>query len=299
MLRRYLTYFVGSVGDHGRAQSLAHGRGLMPVIFLTAAVFAATVSAPAYAFDRKDTPESGEQSEASGGGSIAKRAIRTITTLQFGFSAYKNGDKDEAFKAYRDAADQGHIGARWKLANMYASGDGVHEDDYEAFKLFRDIVNDGAEVGSRNSSFVANALVSIAGYVNMGIPDSPVKSNPAQAREIYMQAATSFGDPEAQYRLGRLYLEGQGGPVDKHQAGRWFNLAANKGHACARAMLGQMMFEEGWRVKGLGMMTVALQTAGPADRGWIRQLQEEAFALASEDERRNGTELGKQMLAQK
>ena len=47
-----------------------------------------------------------------------------------GFNAYKRGEKVEALEVLRFAADQGHPGARWKLGQMYADGDGVPEDDY-------------------------------------------------------------------------------------------------------------------------------------------------------------------------
>ena len=40
--------------------------------------------------------------------------------FKFGFSAYKNGHKDQAVEAYRYAAENGQIGATWKLARMYA-----------------------------------------------------------------------------------------------------------------------------------------------------------------------------------
>ena len=49
--------------------------------------------------------------------------------FQFGYSAYKNGHKDQAAEAYRYAAENGQIGATWKLARMYAAGDGVARDD--------------------------------------------------------------------------------------------------------------------------------------------------------------------------
>lgn len=52
--------------------------------------------------------------------------------FKFGFKAYKNGNKDEAVEAYRYAAEKGHTGSRWALANMYAYGDGVAKNDLEA-----------------------------------------------------------------------------------------------------------------------------------------------------------------------
>ena len=38
--------------------------------------------------------------------------------FKFGFSAYKKGRKDEAVEAYKYAAEKGHPGARWALANI-------------------------------------------------------------------------------------------------------------------------------------------------------------------------------------
>lgn len=223
----------------------------------------------------------------------AQQTMRSL--FKFGFSAYQSGNKDEAFRAYRDAAEQGHSGARWKLAHMYAAGDGVPEDDYQAFKLFEGIVSEGAAPGSQESTFVANALVTLAAYMKRGIPDSPVIADPRRARDLYWQAAANFGEANAQFELGRMLLTGQGGHADPRQAARWFNLASQKGHIGARAMLGQMLFENGQTVRGLSMMTAALHGAGPQDRGWIRQIHEEAFALASEADRRTAMVLAEGM----
>ena len=74
--------------------------------------------------------------------------------FQFGYSAYQSGHKDQAAEAYRYAAENGQIGATWKLARMYAAGDGVTRDDYEAFKFFSEIVEQDVEPGSRDESYV-------------------------------------------------------------------------------------------------------------------------------------------------
>ena len=69
-----------------------------------------------------------------------------------------------------------------------------------------------------------------------------MKADPNRARELYQYAASYFGDAEAQYYLGRLYLAGKGAPRDPMHAARWFRLAANKGQHSAQAMLGAMVF---------------------------------------------------------
>lgn len=211
--------------------------------------------------------------------------------FKFGFSAYKNGHKDEAIKALRYAADRGHQGAKWKLARMYADGDGVAENDYEAYKIFEKIVRDGAEPGSENESYVADAMVALAGYVKSGIPGSPVRANPRIARDIYVQAASNFGDPAAQYELGKMLLDGEGGDRNSVQAARWFQLSASKGNASAQAMLGNMLFQAGKTVRGLALLTAAFERCPTEDCTWIRDMQEQAFSIAGEADRRNAIAL--------
>ena len=47
-------------------------------------------------------------------------------------------------------------------------------------------------------------------------------------------AASYFGDPEAQYHLGRVHLGGQGVPKDPITAARWLQLSADKDDHRAR-----------------------------------------------------------------
>lgn len=219
-----------------------------------------------------------------------------LAVFRFGFSAYKRGEKDEAVEAYRYAAENGQVGARWKLARMYAEGDGVPRDDYEAFKFFSAVAQQEVLPGSRDESYVSDALVAIASYLKTGIPSTPVKANPALAQEYYMRAAAAYRNATAQYELGRMLLNGEGGTKSVQQAARWLQLAAEKGHAGAQATLGNLLFQSGKVVRGLALMTAALEQAGPADVGWIRGMQEEAFALAGESDRRTAIALSENYL---
>jgi TPR repeat protein len=216
--------------------------------------------------------------------------------FKFGFSAYKNGHKDEAVKALRFAAEKGHQGANWKLARMYAEGDGVKEDDYEAYKMFEQVVHEGADQGTENESYVADALVALAGYVKRGIPNSPINSNPSAARDLYLQAASNFGDSDAQFELGKMLMKGEGGQPSPNQAARWFRLSAQKGNAGAQAMLGNLLFQAGKTVRGLAMMTAALEHANKQDRAWIRDVQEQAFSISDEADRRTAMVLAEDII---
>ena len=218
------------------------------------------------------------------------------SVFRFGFDAYRSGDKKEAVEAYRYAAEKGHAGAQWKLARMYADGDGVSRDDYQAYKIFQQIVSSGAQPGSPDESYVSDALVSMAGYIRTGIPRSPVAPDASVARELYFQAASMFGNSEAQYQMGRMLLEGEGGKPNLKNAARWLRLSAKKGNYKAQATLGDLLFQKGKTVRGLAMMTAALEVAKPADRGWIRSMQEQAFGLAGESDRRTAIALADSIL---
>ena len=201
-------------------------------------------------------------------------------------------------EAYRYAAEKGHAGAQWKLARMYDTGDGVAEDDYAAFRIYEKIVQQGIDPISPDSSYVSNALVALARYVKNGIGGTPVSPDPVAARDLYAQAAWSFRDPEAQFELGRMYLTGDGGDADVKQAFNLFRLSSEKGHPGAMAMFGDLLFQNGKIVRGLANLTAALQRSGPKDHSWIAEMQERAFALAGEADRRTAMALSEDMLKQ-
>lgn len=257
---------------------------------LTVLVAMATIGAAgqAFAFDEKIFDDK----------SGVKPKSSPWEVFQFGFSAYKNGHKDQAVEAYKYAAENGQIGATWKLARMYAEGDGVAQDDYAAFKFFSEIAEQDVEPGSPEESYVSDALVALGDYLKQGIPGSPVNADPVTAQEYFMRAAANYRNPNAQYEMGKMFLKGEGGvKVSVKQAGRWLQLAAEKGHAGAQATLGNLLFQSGKVVRGLAMMTAALSRATPADQPWIRSMQEEAFAVSGEADRRTAISLADDMLA--
>ncbi|MEK1895894.1 MAG: exopolysaccharide production regulator ExoR [Rhizobium sp.] len=234
------------------------------------------IASPASAFDIK----SGVSKESG-----------PFDLFKFGFKAYKNGQKEEAVEAYKYAAEKGHTGSRWALANMYADGDGVAQDDFEAFKIYSEIAQQGVEPGSEDTGFFVNALLSLANYYKRGIPGSPVKTDLNQARQLYFQAASTFGVPEAQFQLAQMMLAGEGGSTSTQQAKKWLNQARKSGHPGAMAVFGNILFQEGQAANGLALMTAALDRCKPKDCGWMESLQEQAFSVATESDRRSAVAL--------
>lgn len=213
--------------------------------------------------------------------------------MKFYFAAREQGNKEEAMDVLLYLADQGNDAAQWKLGRIYQTGDGVKEDPLTAFNFFKKVADRYSEAkpNTPNWQYSANALVALGNYFRDGIPNTDIKSDINQARTMYTTAAMVFRHPQAQYELGKLQME-QG---RKRQAVRMFSMAAKKGHIGAEAMLGYMLFQgEAVRrepVRGLYMLTKARDAASTADKNWISQKQEEAFALATEQQRREAMEL--------
>lgn len=218
------------------------------------------------------------------------RAATPIEALRSGTQALRAGKPDQAVTSLEYAAEQGMPGAMWKLGRMYADGDGVNQNNLRAFEYFRNLTKTHAydPPDSLQSRFVASAFVALGQYYLDGIPDSAVKSDPAVAIDLFRHAASYFGDPDAQYHLGRLYLLGKGTAKDSVQAARWLRLAANKGQRSAQALLGSMLFKgqgvSRQAAMGLFWLTVAKEGAGPQD-AWITETYRSALAQASLDER--------------
>jgi len=229
---------------------------------------------PVLAFDGTSTP--------------SNAALAPNETVRSNVRAPELSAKTKELTALQYAADQGHLVAQWKVGRMYADGDGVPQNDLRAFDYFSQIANTYPDEspGSPRARFVAGAFVALGRYYLVGIPNSEIKPDAERAREMFSYAASFFGDAEAQYQLGRLYLDGA--PNDPHQAARWFHAAATKGDCRAEAVLGDMLFQ-GQRVarqaaRGLMWLTLSKECAGPED-GWIKPLYDNAFRRATDDER--------------
>ena len=223
--------------------------------------------------------------------SSAREAVRD------GMRDYNAGDKRGAAQALEYAATQGHSLALWKLGRMYAEGDGVQHDDLRAFEYFSKLADQSAEEGpdAPGAAVISSAFVAIGTYFLEGIKGTYVTRNPARAHEMFHYAASYYSDPNAQYRLARLYLEGTGVARDERQAARWFNLAAEKGHHAAQALLGHLLLNGNGvprqRAKGLMWLTLAREAADPVKDQWIADLYEIAFAAASESDRQGALAL--------
>lgn len=287
-----------------------------PDLLLTAGLLALAVGlSPAVSFDGSRTPEGATVSvplsespstpEMNELGSVTPLApvplgpmslpprpvipAKPIEAFRSGTQALRQGRTDQAVVELEYAAEQGVPGAIWKLGRMYADGDGVTTNKARAFGYFRRLTTAYAEdsAGTPDAPYVAKAFIALGQYYADGIPGM-VKADLNHAREMFEYAASYFGDPEAQYYLGRSYLWAKGNQRNPVLAAKWLRLSAEKGDARAQALLGNMLFkgEEVPRqsARGLFWLILAKDGAGPEET-WIADMYTSALARADENER--------------
>ncbi len=216
--------------------------------------------------------------------------ISPVDAFRTAAEALRVGESARAVTALQYAAEHGHGFALWQLGRMYADGQGVPRDDVRAFEYFRKFADSHADDSPAipRSRFVASAFVAIGNYYREGIPNSPVMQSPDLARRMFHHAATFFGDPEAQFQLAMLYVDGVGVGRDAKRAVPWLLLAARKGHYKSQAVLGRILFrgEHGVRQPATGLMWLTIACDGPGGAvPWIAELRESAVGEATEQER--------------
>ena len=212
--------------------------------------------------------------------------------VKLGAKAYRAGDTALAVKLWTSAAEQGHAVAQWRLARMYADGKGVARDDAAAFKWFKKLIDDHAddEPGTLQGQLAGKAFLELGTYYHNGVPGGAfhIRDN-EQAWKMYYQAASVFGDQDAQYQLGLMCLEGEGIEKNVRLGVNWLRNAAEKGHVEAQAKLGDVLFSNAdtsrGRIEGLMWLSIARNKMQPATDSWIATSFEDAYTLASDDER--------------
>lgn len=268
-----------AAGAHGVARRLRDWgvrRCVMPIVRSTAFALAATCSAllslgtilPAQAQSALD-------------------AAQELAQMLDGVTATELSG-DNLVSALEGAADAGQPIALWQLGTMYETGAGVQKDPAKAFQYFSRIANENADAppSSLDADIVAQSFVKIGDYYMHGVPDAGIPEDASRGQTLLMHAATYFGDADAQFRVGMLYLSPEGFGVNPLQGARWLSLAARKGHPGAQARLGEMLVVgngiEAQPVEGLMWLNIAYRSAlGTSDEGWIRELTESAMAHAN------------------
>lgn len=219
-----------------------------------------------------------------------------VDAYQQGIAAIQKGRIKVAIPALEYAADHEILVAQLQLARIYAKGELLPKDTAKAFQYYQDLADRLAEANPYHeiAEIAAEAFVAIADYYRSGLPELLLSPDYRKATRLYHYAASYFGDPEAQYRLAGMYLEGvDGKQKNVKMAVRWLLNASRKNHPRALALLGVMLWEgQGVKrdaAKGLALLFLATEVATEGDRKRIKTTYRNAIAKASnKEERRAG-----------
>jgi hypothetical protein len=210
----------------------------------------------------------------------------------------------DLMSALENAAAAGQPMALWRLGTMYENGEGVEKDDVKAFGYFSQIANDHADAAPKgvDADIVAQSFVKMGDYYRQGLPDAGIAVDPERAEQLILHAATYFGNADAQYRVGEIYLDT---PHDNNplQGARWLSLAAHKGHVAAQAKLGDMLFNgagiKAQPAEGLMWLTVAHErSAGTPDEDWVNELLTRDMSVATAQQREDAVKMADAIQAQ-
>src|SRR3569833_3543618 len=200
------------------------------------------VAAPALAQDKPPIPPTNVPAATDAPAAApAPRTDNAVDAAQAMASAMDGAgggiSSTEQIAALEDAAAAGDPMAQWQLGLMYESGEGVEQDKAKAFGYFAEIAAQPADAAPRGveSDIIAHSFVKMGEYYKDSLPEAGIAKDEDYSIKLLMHAASYFGDADAQYRVGEMYLDKNELGDNPLQSARWLSLAAKKGHAPARA----------------------------------------------------------------
>ena len=155
-------------------------------------------------------------------------AESTSLTLQ-GIEAYNNGDYDTAVRALKAAADRGDSDAQVNLGYMYARGQSVRTDQFEAMRLYRLSADQGNSEGMNAVAYKYAFGTGVPVDVSMAVR--------------WFCRAIAAGNPRAMNNLANLHAKGDVLSYDLDEARDLWRQAADLGHTNAMLNLGLSMIQ--------------------------------------------------------
>jgi len=144
-----------------------------------------------------------------------------------GLALRRQGAAAEAADRFHEAAEAGHAGAAYELAEAYRLGDGVAPDDEAATKW----LNAAAERGEPRAQYLLGA----AFYGGLGVAQDDRRA------VHWLGKAATQGHDRAQFLLAEAFANGRGVEADMAWAARWYGKAARQGHARAQLVYGLLL----------------------------------------------------------
>lgn len=156
--------------------------------------------------------------------SIWNVSVATANQFDEAVTAYSAGNYQLARELWTDMANQGDTLSQFNLGIMYEQGLGIKRDISHAIGFYT----------LAATANYAPAQLYLANIFYSWFKDSP--ENMDHAIYWWTQAAIA-GEPEAQYQLGKLYVEGVHITYNHNSAKHWLGLAAEQNHDNATSLL--------------------------------------------------------------
>lgn len=183
-------------------------------------------------------------------------------------------DYETAFELYRRSADQGNPYADYELAKMFRDGIGTQKNTDKAGEHFKHAFTGFSCLEAESHDDKLQYRLGQMLYTGTGTQqDIP-------AAMTYFEKAAKFGNVNAQYMLGKLWLET--GTGDPEQAIEWLTKAANAGNAAAQYALAKL-YRDGTHVQQDLQKAVELFTLSAERKNEYAAYQLGRLYLSGED----------------
>ena len=214
-----------------------------------------------------------------------------------GIGAYRSGYYEIAIPALTAAIEKGseqdRFFATFYLARIYADNTGARTDHGAAYRLFLQLIAKFGDVDpddGRRAPFVSKAMIALAGYLRTGLPQIDLAPDIDRANDFLQDAATIYGDRDAQFELAKAHLGTDATAEDAKLGVHYLSTLAQDGHAGAQAYLADLY----WRGRfvdrnahqALALIKMAIQSAQAQDRVWIEDIYQSIYCGSSQGVRK-------------
>ncbi len=158
-----------------------------------------------------------------------KQSVKIEESFAQADKFYMDKKYEDAFAIYLKLAQEGHLGKKCRIGNLYLHGEGTMQNYIEAMKWYKSCAKE-------NNMYAENNL----GY--MYINGYGAKENAQEAFKYFTKAADkNYSD--AQLNLGYMYQNGEGVIEDIPKAIEFFKLSAKNGNKNAEKALQELTNE--------------------------------------------------------
>jgi S1-C subfamily serine protease len=127
--------------------------------------------------------------------------------FQKGWSAYEEGDYEQAARLWLPLAEEGYVNAQINLAAMYEQGNGVERDLERAAAWYRAAARQDSPIGQYN--------------LGLFLAEHRDTETAEQEALSWLAKAANQGFVDAQLQIGLMYARGMGGEARLAEAPHW------------------------------------------------------------------------------